>query len=361
MRIRLFAEYLAKLNYTTSVLITNNDNGINKKFGEFNNVRFLSMTPWNLPYYLHILLYPFFAFFNIFKLRKKGNKNIIFIYGGIDFFTLPIILAGKILRFKIIIDLVEDRSLAMENLSIKAKLNLSISEFFLPLTINFCDGLVVISQHLKNKYKKINSIIPISLIPVSAANLRNLRTIHSADKDHINLVYSGSFGIKDGIDFLLKAFIEISKKYSSIRLTLIGTASKNIIQRASGFSNINITGYLDDEKYWQVLNTADILCMTRIDSPYANAGFPFKLGEYLATGKVVIASRVSDVSNYLVDKKDALIIEPSSSDSIIDAIDFYMKNKDEMSDIGKNGLKKCKQFFNPEINSKMLDNFIAKI
>lgn len=52
-------------------------------------------------------------------------------------------------------------------------------------------------------------------------------------------------------------------------------------------------GFLVDSAYSDTLSSAGILCMPRINNGYAYAvGFPFKLGEYLATGKPVIATAV---------------------------------------------------------------------
>ena len=198
----------------------------------------------------------------------------------------------------------------------------------------------------------------IKLIPVSAANLLNTPPIVSDNKDIINLVYCGSFGVKDGLKFLLDAFDQASNKYPNLHLTLVGTPSEKIQKQVSLANNINVTGYLDDSEYWKKLYSADILCMTRIDSPFANAGFPFKLGEYLATGRVVIATDVGDVKNYLVDKRDALIVSPSSSQAIDTAIDYFISNIDDMPNIGVNGFERSKEFFNPSINSKMLETFI---
>ena len=98
--------------------------------------------------------------------------------------------------------------------------------------------------------------------------------------------------------------------------------------------------------------------MTRFVSPFANAGFPFKLGVYLATGRVVIATDVGDVKNYLVDKRDALIVSPSSAQAIDTAIDYFISNINDMPNIGVNGFERSKEFFNPSINSKMLETFI---
>ena len=44
------------------------------------------------------------------------------------------------------------------------------------------------------------------------------------------------------------------------------------------------TGFLLEDEYYKILPHSDVLLMTRINSKYANAGFPFKLGEYLASG-----------------------------------------------------------------------------
>jgi glycosyltransferase involved in cell wall biosynthesis len=101
--------------------------------------------------------------------------------------------------------------------------------------------------------------------------------------------------------------------------------------------------------------------MTRIDSQYANAGFPFKLGEYLATGKPVVATDVSDIRLYLEDKKDVILAKPSNIQSLVDALNYLIVRPEKREVIGVSGLKKCKKFFNPEINSKMLLDFVKNI
>ena len=362
MRVKLFAEYLAEKGHPTSVLITNRDNGQNESSGIERNVKYRNLFLTRLPYLVHLLLYPFQSFIFFATSKKKNTKNILIIYGDIDFLTLPIIVTARFFGFKVVIDIVEDRSLQSEELSLKAKLNLRLSEFIMPLTIKSVHGIIVISSYLKNKFELIDNKIPITLIPVSAANLLSLVPHERIKKSKTtHLVYSGSFGVKDGIQFLIDAFNKVSNKYPSLRLTLIGTANEDIYKLTSSNKNITVTGYLVDFEYWKILYSADILCMTRINSPFANAGFPFKLGEYLAAEKVVIATNVSDVGLYLENKKDALLIEPSNSLAIGDAIDYYFENIDRMPNLARNGFHKSKQFFNPLINSKILERFVEQI
>ena len=118
---------------------------------------------------------------------------------------------------------------------------------------------------------------------------------------------------------------------------------------------------MSDVDYFKTLASADILCMTRINSPFANAGFPFKLGEYLATGNPVIATDVSDIGLYLEDKKNVVLAQPSSSESLIEAIRYLISEPEKRKAIGLMGLKKCEETFNPEINGKKLSSFITKV
>jgi glycosyltransferase involved in cell wall biosynthesis len=60
--------------------------------------------------------------------------------------------------------------------------------------------------------------------------------------------------------------------------------------------------------------------MTRVGSGYANAGFPFKLGEFLATGNPVITTNVSDVSVYLENYKDCIIVTPEKINEVAASI-----------------------------------------
>ena len=356
MRVRLFAEYFSK----AKVFITNQDNGINDREGIFNGVSYSCLTSILLPYYVFLILYPVLVFNKLRSEKKIKSDNFLVIYGDADIYTFPFIIAAKVLGYKVILDIVEDRALTEEKLSIKAKINLMFGKIIFPMALRLTDGDVVISKYLENKFKAITKL-PITLITVSAANLKQKKIDSSnINKEFIDIVYSGSFGRKDGVEYLIEAFNQIKEKYDNARLILIGTPRKEFIEKNHS-SDIEITGYLSDEEYQLKLCNADILCMTRIDSGFAQAGFPFKLGEYLATAKPVIATDVTDVSLYLEDKQSVVLAKPSNTQSLVDAMEFLITKPEVRKIIGENGLKQCEKFFNPEINSKMLFDFMKKV
>jgi glycosyltransferase involved in cell wall biosynthesis len=137
-------------------------------------------------------------------------------------------------------------------------------------------------------------------------------------------------------------------------LTGKGSHMRLVKHRIVADRGIQYLGYLSDAEFYQVLQKADVLCMTRTGSAYSNAGFPFKLGEYLATGKPVIASKVGDVTTYLKDREDAFLIAPGDVAALEGAMEYCIDNYDTAVKIGRSGMQKCRKFFNPEINGKML-------
>ena len=101
--------------------------------------------------------------------------------------------------------------------------------------------------------------------------------------------------------------------------------------------------------------------MVRTNSEFANYGFPFKLSEFLSTGNVVVATRVGDVCNYLIDRKDAYIIEPESSKEVCDIILHIKENPEEALQIASNGLETMKSKFSVESVGETFVDFLAGI
>ena len=363
LRIKLFTEFLVRKGASVNVLISNQDNALNSQSGSHNGVNYSTIIDKKIPKLLFYLFYPLAVAFKILKFKKKNHKNYIVIYGNVDLYTLPYVIIAKISGYKVLLDIVEDYGLTDESLSWKGKVNSWFSEIIMPYGMKFIDGIVVISMYLDNKYKVMFPDMPLVKIPVSAANLSYESLIQKPSSEDLCFVYCGSFGIKDGLDYLIKAFDNVSKNHPNISLKLLGQAENEIIDKVNSLENYNIsfTGFLPDKDYWKAIHLADILCMTSIDSPFAHAGFPFKLGEYLATGRPVIATDVSDVRYYLDDKIDIVMAKPSDTPSLINAMEYLIKNPDKRDLIGMNGYEKCTKYFNPEVNSQILLDFINEI
>lgn len=304
-------------------------------------------------------------------LRKNYNsrqKNIIYIYGYPSTDNISLVIFGKILGYKVLFDIVEDVSFMESAPDIFARIKHLSATCLSRIPRLFTDGVLVISGHLQQKMLKIaKGRFPVFLYPVSV-NFAKFESAPREFHDPIRLFYGGTFGSKDGIENLISAFEIVCAKYDNAVLTLTGKGAKKrmekiqkIISESKYRERFSYKGYLEDDEYYNLLSNSDILCMTRTGSAFAGTGFPFKLGEYLATGRSVIASGVSDVRRYLEDKKNAVIIEPDSVSAITEAIEFLITHPDEAKRIGQAGKETAKKNFDAEALGKNLRQILTDI
>ena len=358
MRIRLFTEYFANKELI-KVLIINKDNGINPKIGIYNKVEYRLFYNWK--YFLLIpFVYPLLILNFLIKEKKRKKKNILFIYDGLSILSIQFAILGKWLGYKIVTDVVEDYALVLVRTRMQ-KLKLYFHSKFIRLYPKIIDGTIVISKYLDEKYLKLMGSKKVIYVPISAKNI-----VDKFKKDkisnQISFLYAGSYGQKDGIESLIDAFVCIHKEFPETSLLLVGKISQNIIKYLENHKGIEIIGFLPDEEFYKFITlNAEVLCMNRTSSLYANAGFPFKLGEYLATGNAVMSSEVSNISDYLENKKDILFYKPSNQNSLINAMKLLITDCKLREDIGKSGYLKCIEYFNPETNGKKALDFLAKI
>ena len=184
--------------------------------------------------------------------------------------------------------------------------------------------LTTIKKRMQNKLNKKNK--PLLIIPISAENL-TFDTLEKKDDSAFTFIYSGSYGVKDGVDFLIDAFTRLSKKHNDARLFLAGQINDKTQKSIAHNSAISYKGLLNESEYYNFISKADVLLMTRINSVYSNTGFPFKLGEYLATENAVIATKVSDVELYLKDKEDVIFADPSDVNSLVEAMEYAINHR----------------------------------
>ncbi|OGU05260.1 MAG: hypothetical protein A2075_01050 [Geobacteraceae bacterium GWC2_58_44] len=294
--------------------------------------------------------------------KSNDKKNILYCYGGLTLENILFVLFARMSGYLVVLDIVEDNTFIKEKLHLLGKLKWLSGELLEKHITRFADGVVVISSYLQRLYQKeLGTSLPICLIPICA------RCQERSDKkprsEQLKFVYSGSFAKKDGVELLIEAFEQVHKENGNCVLMLTGVGSNlpEYQARIAGNPAIRYLGYLDDAEFQQFLQQADVLCITRTGSTYANAGFPFKLGEYLATGNPVVVSDVGDVSYYLQNMKDAIIVKADDLTDVKKAMEFCLRNPEEAAKIGLNGQSKCREYFDPSANGRKLLELLQRI
>ena len=354
-RIQNFLNYLILQNISIHVISFRSQTRQPSEKGEYNTIPYLNISSgleFKILQFHKIIAYYFFGFSAIVHLRKKGFVNIIYNSGGLNIENLFFILWSKILRYRLILAIEEDYGFFNDEIKLISKFKCWTIRKLDFLNCRLSDAIVVISSYLQNKYIKLKAK-KVLLIPITA------KLNFNKDKNFFNVplqvIYAGSFADKDGVNDIIEGFLAFNRLNKNARLILTGKSSQKSAYENKYKSNGNIIfkGFLEDKEFYSLLRSADVLCMCRTESGFANAGFPFKLGEYLATGNPVICTKVSDIEKYLEDQ-DAFLIDPGSPDQICESLNSIFTDQAVARKKGLNGLEKCRRFFSPEVNGKLL-------
>ena len=300
---------------------------------------------------------------------RSDCQNVIYFYGPLFLESIVPLRYAQRLGYKIVFDVIEDYDLEKDMASsfyewVKCKLTSRLSSRIKDLAT----GIIVISSRLEEKYRDYTQgKIPIHYMSISVDMDRFPEKTFRMNSN-VSLFYAGSFAKKDGLAVLLDAFDRLAGKYGDIRLVLTGRGDSVAMQdffarmEISIYKNrIDYKGYLEEKDYYALLNSSDIPCMTRVDLAYAQAGFPFKLGEFLATGKPVIASRVSDIDRILVQGTNAMVVQAGSSMEVCEAVEFLIENPESAVAIGMQGREVAKLFFDYKLQGKSLYAFLENL
>ena len=289
--------------------------------------------------------------------RKRKKKIDAIILGGADILRhFPIIFICSLYKIPLYGWRVEKGTLAEDIRGLSGFLNYQGQKLTERYLTRFCTGIIVISTFLKNHYLNYLPENRILINPILVSNdtfkvvkIPDIELIKSKlgekFKDKRLLVYSGSFGEKDGVYYLIDAFKKVLEKFPDTLFVMTGKNPNKLIMNEvvqyvnNCFMNekILLVGFVNSEELLSYNYAADILFVCRTNSPYANHGFPWKLGEYCMTGKPVIASRVGDIEQYFKDNEDLYIVEPNNSNAIAEKIAFIFDNYPKAVSVANKG------------------------
>ena len=154
-------------------------------------------------------------------------------------------------------------------------------------------------------------------------------------KDVCNFYYSGLLSEENGVKNMVVAFRRINA--TNIRLVISGKGplEKYVKEETKKDTRIVYVGYVENKRYYTLLEQADILVNPRnMELPQNKNNFPSKIMEYLASGRIIISTRFpsweqfeenilfcdSDVDSIIIAMKKAC------SMTVQDIIDNFYKN-----------------------------------
>ncbi len=291
--------------------------------------------------------------FLLFSLLGRRKSTTVFAYNNELYHSILLNLFCKLAGIRVVTFVPEYYDISEFTGSITKKLR------WYGFLINFhylnrlSSRLIVFSNFIRSKY--IEKSYPENKILVQP-NLTDF-DFWKSDKPEIafTIGYSGTLYKKDGIEDLLTALSILRKRSIGVKAVIVGDVvnEKSILPSLISYcSNLGIddavtfTGLvpLDAVKEW--LNKCMILAITRPRIVQTIAGFPTKIGEYFACGKIILSTKIGDVGSYFNDRCDIVFAEAGNPLSIADNLEWILNHQDKRGEIAENGYLRADELLN---------------
>lgn len=231
------------------------------------------------------------------------------------------------------------------------------------------DGMAFITKALLNYYKtKVQSVTKLLHLPMTVDLERfdlnrNYPLFSEIKKPYIAFVGVKS-NLKEGVDILIDSFNQIALEFPEMNLYIFGFWHYDSPGHQERIKELNLENrifykrtIIPRDDISGVIMNANLLALPRPDSHQAQGSFPTKLGEYLASGNPVCATRVGEIPEYLTDGESVYFAEPGSVDSFADAMRRALNNPSQAKLVGLKGRNVAETFFNKDKQAKLLYDF----
>jgi glycosyltransferase involved in cell wall biosynthesis len=255
-----------------------------------------------------------------------------------------VLITCLILRVPLFIWMVEMMTFSLDARGWRQKLRMagfSYSEKRLP---KHAAGYIVISSALMKYYEQFLPKERLLLSPILVDPGKALAPANPIG-DRMTILHGGTFGEKDGVPYLVRAFAIVHSALPNTRLILTGKSPNQVImgsirtlvQELGLVNAVEFTGFVSRNDLKRIQQEAHVFLVCRTKSVFARYGFPWKLGEYALTGKPVVATNVGDIESVFGDRESIFLAEPEDPDSIAKTLIEVLSNYENAEAVGSRG------------------------
>lgn len=253
-----------------------------------------------------------------------------------------------------------------ENHPIKVWLVRAFEEKLLPMIL---DKIIVVTPPIKevmvkggadkNKIEVIRNGTDYTKFNPSVSGTF-VRKKYNIDADAKLIIFAGTIRPWHGMNHIINIFSKVIQEKDA-KLLIVGTGKKELLQQYKQLAsdlglekNLIWTGWVNSEDMPNFIAAADLGIHTMI---YPIDMDPFKVLEYMASGKPVIGS-IYGLRDLLERSKGGLIIDPLKYEESADRIIELLNNEDTMKQMGKNAREHIIENHDWQKNMKKLHDIL---
>ena len=186
--------------------------------------------------------------------------------------------------------------------------------------------------------------------------------IESVERGIITIGTVKTLAPKYGIEYLIRAFAVVEKKYENVKLVIVGDGPlrgdlQNLATELNCSQKIDFVGKVPNEKVPEYINSMDIFV---VPSVLESESFGVAAVEASACGLPVIVSDIGGLPEVVLDGKTGLRVPPKDPDAIAKAIIFLIENPQLREEWGKEGRRFISNHYNWIENAAQMQKLYEK-
>lgn len=172
------------------------------------------------------------------------------------------------------------------------------------------------------------------------------------------ILFVGHLEEVKGVEYLIRAFSEISSDFNDFKLILVGEGEKKqeLMDLASSLKindNVEFKGRLSLEETKNIMKNCYVFVL-----PSLSEGLPRVLMEAMAMGKAIIASRVAGVPEIIKHNENGFLFEAKDTKGLVEKLKILLENKSLVEQMGRKGRQIAEQRFS---NEQYIKHYISMI
>ncbi len=240
--------------------------------------------------------------------------------------------------------------------------------FYEHVTSRNLGGIIVISTFLHDYFAaRLSKTAKLLCVPILVEPGFFAPAAEIGERMEHTIIYCGNLDHDGEVAALLRAFGQVASEFPQWRVEVIGPLTQSravealqaIVGRLGLAGRVTFAGAVARSELPARLAAGNIMALPRASGTFSTAGFPTKLGEYLATGKPVVVTATGDIADYLTDGVSAYLVAPDDVNAFSERLRYVMSHSAEAAEVGKRGREVAMREFDSRMQSNRVLSFIA--
>lgn len=299
------------------------------------------------------------------RLREARGKSRIAIFFMHDAGRLmPMLIACRLLGIRTVVDLCEWMP-AMDHPSRANRWGYESGMVF-----KLCDAVIPISRMLEARVQEVTRKAPASFYLSNLIDPVEFESRASSPESRPYILWAGLMDqYLPTVRFVLSAFSLVRRTHPELHLVLCGGASAEtqalVLQAARDMGipaeSVTLPGFVSRPDLLAYYAGALALLVPLEDDERSRARFPFKLGEYLLTGRPVVSTRIGDIPHYLEHGRSAMLATAEDRTSFAECIETLLDDPELAREIGNAGAAVAYSRFDYRVRGPEIASFLQSV